>query len=296
MRFKLAALFLAVFGVLAWASPAQAADPKPEHKTVTTTVTDRADSGNHGIWATDTITRKVELTGGPAYVLPGADAQATQATVEKTKTEHPEFTVCDLTDFLNLRWSYTAEVTDTGDFVTLGGAALSPNDGKALTAGAKGTVKGSFTATFTAPAHWCTYDAKPLQGKTLKGDAAPKTSEWVKSLFTDGFAGTSINDDWTWTYETCVEKWWDAADPKSNDGESDAAGDITGKACPTKAPTASPVATRPAATVPAGTGGGKELALTGPSIAVLTGIGALIVGAGGGLFLLGRRRKTEFEA
>lgn len=274
-------LILTASTVALTAGPAQAVEPKPEHKTVATMVTERADGGNHGVWATDTIKRSVALTGGPEYVQPDAAAKLAQA-----RTEQPDVTLCTLVNTFHLRWNYTAKVSDAGTFVTIDGK--SPNEGKELKAGTKGSVEGSFTATFTAPAHWCTFDDKALNGKTVKGDQAPKTSEWVKSLFTEGFTGDSINNDWTWTYTTCAEKWWDAADPKSNDGETDAAGDITGKACPTPAPT-TPAA--PPATAP-GTAGG--LPVTGTSLPLIAGGGvALLVMGAAAMWLTRRRIRTE---
>jgi LPXTG-motif cell wall-anchored protein len=296
-RSKLAAGFgvlaLAAVGTLALAVPAQAAPPKAEHRTVVTNITDRPENGNHGVWATDTLTRTVELTGGPAYVLREMSAKAADAKVAETKTQHPEFTVCDLTEHLGLRWEYTATVTDVGTFVTKVGAALSPNGGKPLTGGVTGDVKGSFTATFTAPAHWCTYTAKALNGKTVTGDKAPKTSEWMKALFTSGFDGSAINNDWTWTYKTCAESWWDAADPKSNDGEMGDAGDITGKACEAPKPE------QPGGT---GTGSGGDsggsasLPVTGVSGSKIAGVAGVLLAAGVGGVLLVRRRRVRFEA
>lgn len=293
----ISALILAGTAALAGA-PASAAAPEPEHRTVVTTVVGRDDSGNHGVWASVDLTRTVEVTGGPGYVLPGLSAQAAGEKAAKTRTEHPEFTVCDLTNYLHLRWSYTATVTDDGAFVTKAGAALSPNDGKPLAAGVKGTITGSFTATFTAPAHWCTFDGEALAGRTVAGSDAPKTSVWVRSLFTAGFDGASINDDWTWTYVTCSESWWDAANPKSSDGESDTAGDITGKACPTPAATVKPTVS---ATVGAGGGGSSgsdqpSLPVTGPKAGAVALGGFVLLFAG--VFLVGaiRRRRTRFEA
>jgi LPXTG-motif cell wall-anchored protein len=275
------ALILAASTVALTAGPAQAVEPKPEHKTVTTKVTDRPDGGNHGVWATDSITRKVVLTGGPGYVLPDAAAKVAQA-----RSAQPDVTICTLVEKFGLSWNYTAKVTDKGTFVTVDGK--SPNAGKDLKAGTKGTVEGSFTATFTAPAHWCTFDPKALQGKTVKGDQAPKTSEWVKSLFTAGFDGNSINDDWSWTYTTCAEKWWDAADPASNDGETDAAGDITGMVCVEPTPSnPAPPAVEPAP----GAGGG--LPVTGTSVPLFAGGGlALLVIGAGAVWLTRRRRFT----
>lgn len=281
----ISALILATFGVLAGAIPAQAAAPKPEHKTVVTTVTDRPENGNHGVWATDKLTRTVELTGGPVYVVPAPALKA-----DGTQQE-----LCDSVAALGLRWSYTATVGDDGTFLTKAGSALSPNDGKPLMGGVSGTVKGSFTASFTAPAHWCTFKPGPLNGKTVKGADAPKTSEWVKSLFTDGFDGASINDDWSWTYKACSESWWDAKNARSNDGETDEAGDITGKACPPPSPSAGPVVQSPPGAD--GSGGSTSLPVTGDSGTQIVGIGAVLLAAGVGVLLLvRRRRRLRFEA
>ena len=285
-----AVLTLSALTGVALASPAQATDPVPEQRSVTTTLTDRDESGNHGVWAHDRLVRTVVLTGGPAYVVPEGAA----ALDAKVATGDG---LCESVKALGLRWKYHAEVRDAGSFVTLAGSALSPNDGLALASGVKGEVVGKFTADFEAPAHWCSFDASALAGKTVKGADAPKTSTWVSSLFTSGFSGDSINNDWSWTYTTCVEKWWDAADPKSHDGELDKAGDITGKACPTP----SVPATNPAGTGPThaagGTGGGKTLPVTGSATSRFVGFGVLVLAAGASLIALSRqRRKTRFES
>lgn len=291
-----AVALVSAFGVLALASPAQATDPAPEHRSVTTTMTDRDESGNHGIWARDRLVRTVVLTGGPAYVVP--DGESAESLTAKVAGQDGD--LCGSVKALNLRWRYHADVRDAGSFVTIAGDALSPNSGVALVGGVRGEVAGGFTADFTAPAHWCSFDASALDGKTVAGDDAPATSAWLKTLFTAGFDGVAINDDWSWTYTTCAEKWWDAADPASHDGESDAAGDITGAPCPTPSVTATRTGSAGATAGSGGTSGGRggsSLPVTGsrvPMLAAGAGLGLLAVGAV--LLVAALRRRIRFES
>lgn len=292
MRYRILAALAAtaVAGVIgAAAAPAYAAtDPAPETRTVTTHVVDRVDNG-HGTppaWALDTFDRIVEITGGPVYVIPGVEDESVPAMIAETKQEKPELTLCDLVKYLHLKWTYHAVVKDAGTFVTTGGETSSPNEGVALADDVPGTFSGSFTADFEAAAHWCTFDASDLDGKTTEGNDAPKTSQWVSSLFGEEFKGSSINEDWTWTYKTCVESWWDAADKASNDGTTDAAGDITGLPCPTPSPTPSVTTATVVANAP-------QLPVTGGKLTglIAAGIGLLVLG--GAAVVLGRRRRTS---
>jgi hypothetical protein len=281
---------LATIGVVAGATAPAYADPAPETKTVTTHVVDRKDHG-HGspppaTWALDTFDRTVTITGGPVYVLPGTDNEVPEVSAEiaETRQKMPEITLCDLVKYLHLTWKYHAEVKDLGTFVTLAGATLSPNAGAALLGGVHGTLKGGFSADFTAPAHWCTFDASELDDETIEGDDAPSASRWVSSMF-DKFDGSSINDDWWWTYTTCVEKWWDAADKDSDDGQSDEAGDITGLPCPTTPAPSTPV---PTVIVNA-----PQLPVTGASVTTMAAVGSglLLVGIATLLGLAAFRRR-----
>lgn len=261
-------------------------------KTVTTHLKDRPDSGEHGDWAKDELLRTVRLCQTSKQAGVGV---------------------------------YHAVLTDQGTFTTVAGK--SPQAGKDLPAGIKGTVQGTFTADFTAAADWKTFDASKLDGKTFTGASgptgAPTTSTWVSTLFSD-FKGSAINNDWWWKYETCEhqrggEKWLNAA--KGNHG------DIT-KLCkcqpptkpPTTPPTATPTATatatppatvppattppatHPPTTPPVGGGGGGDsytnggLAQTGFDVALWSGAGVIILCMGGLLVFLGRRRRTITEA
>jgi hypothetical protein len=276
---RLAALAaVATAGMLGFATPAHAADPAPETKVVTTYVTARTDNGNGTPtkWAVDDFTREVTITGGPVYVLPdNPDLPEVEApaSVARVQQEQPQFTLCDVVKYLHLTWKYHADVQDDGTFVTVAGDTNSPNDGLAVIGGMPGTFTGSFTADFTAPAHWCSFDDS-LSDAEVTGDEAPKTSEWVASMFGEKFKGSSINNDWTWTYKTCTEQWWDAADEESSDGTTEAAGDITGKPCPTPSPT-------PVPTTPAATPATQQLPVTGASVGgvIFLGLALFLAGA-----------------
>lgn len=292
MRKHHLAVFAAVLAgsLFGFAAPAQAEEPTAETKTVVTNLVDREDHGHGtpppGTWALDTFTRTVEITGGPDYVIhqqpslvtadePEVPADIDEQVAEAKKAPEPEFNVCDLVKRFHLRWTYHADVTDEGTFKTLAGASLSPNAGAALLGNTPGTLIGGFTADFTAPAHWCSFNDSKLNGKTLDGDEAPSTSEWLKCLFGDKFDGSPINDDWSWTYKTCSEQWVDAAD--NNDGQDEGAGDITGKPCVTPSP--SPT-TAPPVIVAA-----PQLPVTGASASVPIVLGGTLVVVGAALLI-----------
>lgn len=197
MKKVLAAHAVGLVGAFFLTAPAAAVEPTEDCKTVVTNLVDRPDSGTNGQWAKDTFTRTVKV----CHVS------------EMTKLTVPVES-----------WNYTATVVDKGTFLTLGGPNLSPGNNKKLLAEIPGTFEGGFTATFAAPANWQFYSDTHLQGKILSGPAGqgnPTSSEWVKSLWTSGFVGTSLNEDWKWTYTTCNEQWVNAASGNN--------GDITGK-------------------------------------------------------------------
>lgn len=285
-------------GLFGFASSAQAEAPTEESRTVVTHLVDHPDHGSSNpseTWALDTFTRTVEITGGPDYVpreqssLAAADDPETPADIDdevaKAKKEPtPEFNVCSLVKKFHLRWQYHATVADKGTFKTVAGEDLSPRAGDALLGDVPGTLVGGFTADFTAPAHWCSFDDSKLNGKTLTGDDAPRSSEWFKCLFGDKLDGSPINDDWTWTYKTCIEQWVDSAD--NNDGQDEEAGDITGKACPTPTPTAVPTTEAPVVVAAA------QLPVTGASVTTVVVVGLGFILLGGAAIFAGRRRRT----
>lgn len=173
--------------------------------TVSTHLVNRPDSGNHGDWAIDSITRKVVICEGSTA---GEGAS-----------------------------HYHATVTDSGTFVTIAGH--SPQAGAAIAAGTHGTISGGFTADFTAASGFKNYQGN-LNGITYTGSAPVSTSVWVQKVWGGEDAkGSFINDDWSWKYTTCSETWTDAAN--NQDGSLAADGDITGKKCPSQSPTPSPV-------------------------------------------------------
>ncbi len=229
--------------LLASGAPAQANTPGcVQEKTVVTTVQNRSDNGygdngsGSGVWAKSAFTRTVVLC-EKAPVVPAAAA----ATIV----------------------NYTATVSDSGTFVTLGGADLAPDHGGALVAGIPGTVVGGFTATFTALANFEGFDDSNLKDKTIIGDPAspqtpanPSTGQWVKSMFpaATSFAGNSLDgDSWGWTYKTCNEQWIEAAAGHT--------GNITGsQACPQ---------------LPVNGFSATELILAGASLVILGGVAVI---------------------
>lgn len=109
----------------------------------------------------------------------------------------------------------------------------------------------------------------------------PTTGNWVKSLFGVTFNGSSLNEDWSWTYETCSEKWINANDKNE--------GDITGKACPSES--ASPSASASASTSAAG----GALPITGGNSAAIGIVAVGLIAAGAITYLVARRRRIRFE-
>lgn len=293
-RGRVAAFAAAVtaVGLFSVSSPAQAEEPGEEYRTVVTDLVNHPDRGNGtpAVWAMDTFTRTFEITGAPGYVLrqeqptlveadePDPPADAVAQVAEAKKESNPEFNVCDLVKKLRLKWTYHAEATDKGTFKTLGGATRSPEAGAALLGDIPGTMSGGFTADFIAPAHWCSFDDSDLAGTIDTGDA-PRSSEWVKALFGERARGDLINDDWAWTYKTCVEEW-----VESGEGNS---GDITGKPCPT---TPAPTTPAPPVVVTA------QLPVTGASVTSPAVIGGVLVVVGAALLVglaVTRRRRAS---
>jgi hypothetical protein len=203
----------AIVGTLGLAVPAASAAPAPPSVTATTHLTNRADSGGNGDWATDTMTRKLVIT-------------------QTGRTG-------------NVR-DFTATVTDTGSFITTY-RAYTPNQGGAdlgrridawLTGSLAGKAAYAFTAT-AAPAAGLVPAAE--SGTPASG---PKTTSlWYEQAFPAGtiFGGAGIGT-WGWNYTAasvgilfgggftlCTEHWSDAS--VNNGGQTANSGDITGS-CP----------------------------------------------------------------
>jgi hypothetical protein len=264
-----AAAAVAGAGPFAVSGPAAAAPPAC--RTAVTTLVDRPDSGFHGDWAKDAITRTVKI------------CEAAPPVTDKVATDRTS--------------TYTATVVDTGTFTTVAGH--SPGAGKPLVAGVKGLLAGGFTATFTAKPDFKNYQG--FDKDTYSGTEPSSTSDWVKNLW-GGRDFTPVTNlvGWKWTYWTCskdvtkaVEKWVNA-DPDVNDG------DITGKACP--APVESASASAPTG---GGAGGGEVggggastggLPVTGANVGILAGLATALIAIGMALFITARRRRREFTA
>jgi hypothetical protein len=152
--------------------------------TAATALTDRPDSGAHGDWALDSLTRSVAIT--------------RQAAVEASKCGTSAMTC----------WFYTGTLIDNGTFTTIDGAK-SPDKGTAISGTVQGSVVGGskfqFYASSDAP--------NPVSVPGTSDGAANPTAKWPSLFFP---AGTAVTDadllDWSWTYEaqaTC-EKWVNA--------------------------------------------------------------------------------------
>lgn len=168
-----------------------------------TTFVNRSDSGNHGTWATDTFTRTATVTPDGLVVSPSCGSLGAQC------------------------YKFTGSVSDSGTFVTVPGAANSPQAGVAVKAG-HGTLAGGWPAfTFYASSSTVASSGVPAH---VNGNGGVSTSNWLTQFFQAGthFVPASPIGGWSWTYKaagTC-EQWVDSA--ANGDGAKPADGDITG--------------------------------------------------------------------
>lgn len=179
IRTSVACAVGALAGLLLAAVPAVSAEVDTDNcETVVSTLTDRPDSAvGGGTWALDQIERTVTICEGDS--LEGVS-------------------------------NYHAEVVDEGTFVTLSLDHTPAGADQPLPAGIEGTMTGGFTAAFEADAGFESFDASHLDGQTITWDEGGdnlSTGQWVASMFGNDFDGTSLNDDWSWTYATCAEQW-----------------------------------------------------------------------------------------
>lgn len=277
----LSALLLAVLPASAQAAVLVTPVDPPICKTSLAHLVNRPENGNHGQWANDTFTRTVKICETGVIKVPIVPAAVLLPISVDVGVYH-------------------ATLADDGTFVTVPGSS-SPRQG--LVVGPQnGSFSGGFTADFKAAPNFADY-VDFANGQTFVGSAGPSTPLWVRSYFTgSNFAGTSINNDWSWTYKTCAEQWIDAF--ANQDGSLPAAGDIVGAPCPTPTPavivTPTPTATPPVVVSsplalsvikPPVTGGGWQDPLPG----ALIQLALVVLGCG---FLGGlaswyvRRRKT----
>lgn len=190
---------------------------------------------------------------------------------------------------------YKISIKDEGTFTTEPGAKTPGDATKTIAAKVTGTISG--TGEFTVTGTLLGSEAlAALDGKTYdnvsydcKSDvpASKTTGQWPLKFFAAGATTTGI-DPWKWTYTTACEKRTES----SVDG---AAGNITGKVCPSASPSvsAAPSVSNPAASPSIGA---ASLPVTGsePWRYAIAGVLVLAVGA---LFVLaGRRRRKQFQA
>ena len=190
--------------------------------TATTTITNDPDSG-HGtpaVWAIDTITRTVTVTKGTQ--VPG--------------------TACGLSVSAGC-WSYTAQLSDSGSFVTIPGAGT-PNQACAGCAGehiaspaVSGTIQGNYVVTFDAsyPVADASLVAKTHDDGGVAASPPFTSTTWGEQFFPAGTSfGNVAGGAYTWTYQVTtfrfpyftVERWTDSS--SNGDGNSPGAGNITG--------------------------------------------------------------------
>lgn len=261
----------------------QAQDCKTGPETVVTHLVDRPDNSRSGVWALDTMDRKVTIT----------KVQATQPAAAAAVAKGADL------------WAYQAVVTDEGSFVTKAGQNLSPNKGAKLLGGVKGKVSGKFIVDFAAPKCFKGYKGN-FNGETYKGSAPTGTDKWVPAVWGGEIQVLAdMGTNYKWTYTTCSEQWLTAYN--NGDGLAPGAGDITGKgyaecSAPKPSASASAPAPAPSASVAPGTGGGQpapttpaaaapSLPVTGSKIPYIVGSAFALVGVGVGAVFLARRRR-----
>jgi hypothetical protein len=167
--------------------------------TALSNLTNRQDSGSHGDWAIDTLTRTVAITKQGAVPVSNCGSGATEC------------------------YFYTGSLIDTGTFKTIDGAK-SPEKGTAISGIVSGNVSGGTKLEFFASSD--TPDPSLVQGNVDgAGDAAKETTttRWVGQFFPAGVVVTDSNlKDWAWTYtdDKLCQKWVNALAGNT--------GDITG--------------------------------------------------------------------
>jgi len=181
---------------LAAEAPALAAAPAPcavtgsPFLTFTQNITNDADSGNHGDWATDAFTENVNVWVGSDGTTYCANANTTN-----------------------------------GTFVTTG--PLSPEAGVPLSAGITGNFTGgeNYTLPLTLNSD---YSTTTTQNVTLPDSSTAGFSWWVNQAFPSvaSTSGSSYVNTYSLTYVTPDNGTWTDADPASGGDQ----GDITGTA------------------------------------------------------------------
>jgi hypothetical protein len=188
----------------------------PVTATATTAISNDADSGNHGNWAVDTLTRSMTVTRHGATAVSNCGGTATNG-----------ITSC---------YYYTAAMTDSGSFMTDSGAK-SPNAGASISGVLSGSISGGSNYEFYATSGAPSAATVPA---TLDATSGSGSSTWPEHFFPSGTAFGGMNEiNWVYTYTapTTCEKWVDAYN--NGDGVGAGDGDIAGiNACTTSSPKA----------------------------------------------------------
>lgn len=234
-------------GAAFMASPAMAEAPSPldTQRTMHVQVTDREDSGKGTptVWAKDSFGRDLTIT---------FEGEVSQDAEVKTMAKVPDDLICDQVKENSLTWKYKMVGIDTGTFKTVSGSATgSPGAGAQLISGATGNFNGGFTATFEAPAFWCTFE------NPTGAEASSKSSSEYPALIFGDAKGVEM-PAWEWTYTRCTnDKYKPESAEKWTNGAAGNKGDILGATCvekavvpsvtgsPTPPPSGSPLPTLP---------------------------------------------------
>lgn len=179
---------------------------QPVTASAQTDITSDADSGNHGNWAVDTLTRQVTVTRHGQAAVSNCGGTATNG-----------ITTC---------WYYSALMTDTGSFTTDVGAS-SPNAGTAISGVLSGTISGGSSYEWYASSG--TPDATLVPATLDASSSGTGSSDWPERFFPSGTSFGGMNEiNWSYNYlaPTTCETWSDSYD--NSGGSSATAGDITG--------------------------------------------------------------------
>lgn len=188
-----------------------------------THVTNRPDNGNGGPWALDAFDRKLTVNQQHAVDF----AACPKAVQEKLAALHRA--IC---------WLYTAEIADSGTFVTLD--APSPNAKVTNTAGLNGTMSGWSKYSF-----YTTHLVDESLIPAVEQGVVTSTANWYKVAFPQGTTFAGGITDWGWKYKAPgCDSDQEMTDSQANDKATgnEFSGDIlTSKNtdCPTPTPTPS---------------------------------------------------------
>jgi hypothetical protein len=185
---------------------AAGASATPVTASAQTDITNDADSGNHGDWAVDTLTRQMTVTRHGAVAVSNCGGTATNG-----------ITSC---------YYYTALMTDTGSFTTNPGAS-SPNAGTTIKGVLSGTISGGSSFEFYSSSG--TPNSGLVPASLDAGTNGTDSSVWPERFFAAGTNFGDVNEiNWSYTYNapTTCETWTDAFN--NGDGGQSGDGDITG--------------------------------------------------------------------